>query len=443
MRSQIFGRFSSSLSAKRGTGWGVLLDILLIALILRMPLLTVAATPLFDESFYLPAAKALLAGHPDTNPEQPPLAKLLIAGSIAIFGDNPLGWRLPSLFAGLASVALLYLISLQLTKSKTAAAVAASLMALDPLHIVLSRVAMLDIFMLAFGLAGTYVLLNIGPARDDGGQNIKQWATAGILFGLAIASKWPAAFMLAGVLAFLLIDTRHRHHLLVPITILLATAAVVYTATYIPFIMASGPQAFVDRQLSNINYHLSLSADKQASPPWAWLLGRKPVWFGWNKPGFPVPDWLLFIPNALHTSAAFAVIALANPLIWWPAEVALLLLAVRWLKSRFTKRKVTAGTRLSNAEKFALIWFLATWLPWLLSPRAQTFLYYMLPVLPALFITLATFVQRNPHRWAVPALFAAAVLGLLIFYPLTILLPMPAGYIEALRWWIGIPPPPL
>jgi dolichyl-phosphate-mannose--protein O-mannosyl transferase len=420
-----------------------LLDILLITLILRLPLLTTVATPLFDESFYLPAARAFLAGQPDPNFDQPPLAKCLIAGSIALFGDGPLGWRLPSLIAGVASVALLYMIALRLTKSTKTATIAALLLALDPLHIVLSRVGMLDIFMFAFALAGLYVLLGIGPAKGHDYPK-KRWLLPGALFGLAIACKWPAAFMLAGAIAFIFVSARPpRNRLVLPIVLLLATAAIAYSMTYLPLMLKSGPQAFVDLQFSNINHHLSMSADRQASPPLAWLLGMKPVWFGWNKPGFPVPDWLLFIPNALHTGAAFAVIALANPFIWWPAEIVLLLLAVRWLQSRFTRRKVTARMRLSNAEKFALTWFIATWLPWLLSPRAQTFLYYMLPVLPALFIALAAFVQRNPRRWAVPVLITAAVLSLALLYPLTILLPMPAGYLEALRWWVGMPPPPL
>ena len=423
------------------------INVLLVALILRLPLFTIAAAPLFDEVFYLPAARAFLAGLPDPNFDQPPLAKLLMAGSIALFGDNPLGWRIPSLVLGVASVGLVYMIALRLTKSTKAAAMVALLLALDPLHIVLSRVGMLDMFMFTFGMAGLYALLNI---RTDvhGDQDLKRWALSGGLFGLAVASKWPAAFMLIGALVFVLLSTRQpRKGLLMPIAVMLAAVAVVYTLTYLPLILRSGPQAFIDLQLTNLKMHLNFPANGQASPPLGWLVGRRPVWFGWNKPDFPVPGWLLFIPNLFHSEAVFAVIAMVNPFICWPAEIALLVLGVRWLlniyRSKVKKRKLSAKVRLSDAGKFSLVWFIATWLPWLISPRAQTMLYYMLPVLPAFFIALATFVQRNPRRWAVPAVIAAAVLSLLILYPLTILLPMPTGYLEALRWWVGVPPPPL
>jgi dolichyl-phosphate-mannose-protein mannosyltransferase len=50
----------------------------------------------FDEVHYVPAARQMLEpvmSTPLLNPMHPPLAKQLIAVSIRIFGDNPLGWR--------------------------------------------------------------------------------------------------------------------------------------------------------------------------------------------------------------------------------------------------------------------------------------------------------------------------------------------------------------
>ncbi|MEM2992102.1 MAG: hypothetical protein QW467_02360, partial [Candidatus Caldarchaeum sp.] len=47
----------------------------------------------FDEAHYVPAVRKLLRGE-SVNHEHPPLSKLLIAASMLVFGDNPLGWRL-------------------------------------------------------------------------------------------------------------------------------------------------------------------------------------------------------------------------------------------------------------------------------------------------------------------------------------------------------------
>ena len=53
---------------------------------------------IFDEVHYVPAARQMLEPvmpSPMLNPMHPPLAKQIIALSIHVLGDNPLGWRYP------------------------------------------------------------------------------------------------------------------------------------------------------------------------------------------------------------------------------------------------------------------------------------------------------------------------------------------------------------
>src|SRR4051812_47035079 len=42
----------------------------------------------YDEEQYIGAARALIAGAPNPNPEAPPLGKIMIAAGIRIFGDD-------------------------------------------------------------------------------------------------------------------------------------------------------------------------------------------------------------------------------------------------------------------------------------------------------------------------------------------------------------------
>ena len=42
--------------------------------------------------------------------EHPPLGKLILAASMLVFGDNGIGWRVPSVIAGMAALGAVYLI---------------------------------------------------------------------------------------------------------------------------------------------------------------------------------------------------------------------------------------------------------------------------------------------------------------------------------------------
>ncbi|MFM8868696.1 MAG: phospholipid carrier-dependent glycosyltransferase, partial [Candidatus Nanopelagicus sp.] len=125
----------------------------------------------------------------------PPLGKWLIGLGIKIFGDNEFGWRIAAAIIGSASVLLIYLIANLLFNSKFLSLTAAALLSLDGLHLVMSRVALLDIFLMFFILLTFYLLLK---------NNL--WLS-GVAIGLAGSTKWSAFFLLP-VLILLTIDLK-------------------------------------------------------------------------------------------------------------------------------------------------------------------------------------------------------------------------------------------
>src|SRR5262249_40909873 len=105
--------FIDRLGARRANGLrALLLGVLSLAVFL--PRLSVTRVYIYDEQCYVSSARAFLSGTGDTNPEHPPLGKLLIALSMKAFGDNPFGWRSASVLAGAAIVVGMFYLALRL-----------------------------------------------------------------------------------------------------------------------------------------------------------------------------------------------------------------------------------------------------------------------------------------------------------------------------------------
>ena len=144
----------------------------------------------FDESYYVKAAREMLAGEA-ANDEHPPLSKALTMLGMTLFGDGPLGWRIFPVLASSISVALIYGVALLVCGSKPASFTAAMLFATDTMAFNIGQIAMLDAPSMMFVLAGTMMLLR---GRHDLGS---------LSFGLASLCKLNAVLPVAGVIVFL------------------------------------------------------------------------------------------------------------------------------------------------------------------------------------------------------------------------------------------------
>ena len=82
----------------------------------------------------------------------PEVGKWLIAGGIKVFGMDPTGWRTASAVVGALMVLLMCRFARRVTGSTVLGLVAGLLLSLDGLQLVLSRLALLDIFLAFFTL---------------------------------------------------------------------------------------------------------------------------------------------------------------------------------------------------------------------------------------------------------------------------------------------------
>jgi 4-amino-4-deoxy-L-arabinose transferase-like glycosyltransferase len=152
----------------------------------------------FDESYYVKAARKMLVGEP-ANDEHPPLSKAFIMLGMMLFGDKPLGWRIFPILASSISIVLVYGITLLITEKKSSSFIAAMLFATDIMAFNIGQIAMLDAPSMMFVLAGSILLLR---KRHDLGS---------MFFGLASLCKLNSVLPVAGIIIFLLLARFTKH----------------------------------------------------------------------------------------------------------------------------------------------------------------------------------------------------------------------------------------
>ena len=134
--------------------------IILFSLVMHLSVITQPSDGyIFDETYYIKDAQNIVDLHTTDRPEHPPLSKLIIVGGIQVFGDNPIGWRLPPIMFGIANLFLLYLICRKLKLSVMVSTLATFLLALENLNFLISSVDMLDVYSLFFMLLAFWLYL--------------------------------------------------------------------------------------------------------------------------------------------------------------------------------------------------------------------------------------------------------------------------------------------
>jgi 4-amino-4-deoxy-L-arabinose transferase-like glycosyltransferase len=120
--------------------------------------------------------------------DKPPLPLYLLAGSFSLLGGSEFAARLPTFFASVVSVALVYALGRRLY-GRRAAGLAAWFLALSPFAVLFSITLFFDPLLTAFGLWGLWMAAAGRPRL------------AGLAFALCFATKQTAVFYLPLALA--------------------------------------------------------------------------------------------------------------------------------------------------------------------------------------------------------------------------------------------------
>ncbi|MEU4017371.1 phospholipid carrier-dependent glycosyltransferase [Microbacterium sp. NPDC028030] len=346
----------------------------------------------------------------------PPLGKWLIALGMAIGGpDNSAGWRLATAVLGTGSVLLVYLIARRLSGSIVVATVAGTLLAIDGLSIVMSRIALLDGILTFFLLLGVlFVLIDrertipVLERRDPDAPDPfwgpvlwrRPWLiAAGTAFGAASAVKWSGLYALAGFGLYVVVTdalARRRAGVVLwptaaafrqgPVSFVLFVfpALAVYLFSWTGWLVTAGGY---DRQSdpnplvalwkyheSMLGFHVGLTrGHPYASPAWEWPLLLRPT-----------AVWVDSDPKNCGTDHCIAVIsAVPNPLIWYGGVAAAVYLLYRLVRGWITRRPI--GPELT----LPLVGLAVTYLPWLMFPERTIFQFYTVVMMPFLVLGLS------------------------------------------------------
>jgi dolichyl-phosphate-mannose--protein O-mannosyl transferase len=390
---------------------------LLIALVAQLLFAWGVATPstlVFDETHYVPAARTLIALERPVNTEHPLLGKTIIAGGIAMFGDNALGWRAFSTVAGTASVLGVFGILMLVFGSVRAAAVGAVLAALDFSLFVQARIGMLDVFMGAFVVLGIAAML--WAMRSPPERVVRRWVLGSVLLGLATAVKWTAApYVAFAGLAFVIFrrPDRWRGFGAVKALAVLGLASIAtYFLTFAPALFyATDPltlASLLPFQWSMYEAQTQvLSPHPYQSSWWTWPLLIRPIWYLYE----PVDG------------AVRGILLIGNPAVMWGGPVAVAALGARWLARR------------QSADLGIVALWGASLGIWAVIPKSLGFFYYY--HLSGIFIAMAlaaAFHRFDPRgRWTA-GFVGLAGLVFVDFYPIISASALPDG--QAFNRWM-------
>jgi dolichyl-phosphate-mannose--protein O-mannosyl transferase len=389
----------------------------------------------------------------------PPFGKWVIASGEWLFGVTPFGWRFAVAVLGTLSILMAARIARRLTRSNLVGTVTGLLVALDGMHLVTSRTAVLDMVLSFTVLAAFGCLLldrdqvrrrltthppgAVGPWGPALGARPWRWA-AGAALGLACAVKWSGLWYLAafGLLTVIWdVALRRRLGVVQPWTVTLlrsapiafvamvGTAAVTYVATWSGWLFTDGgwgrqwadsTPSIIPAALRSLwhyhgeawQFHVGLTGDHsyESHGP-SWFMQTRPTSFYWSS-----------LQNGesgcAADSCAAEVLALGNPLIWWIGSIALLYLVWRWI----TRRDWRAGA--------VLLAVLAGWVPWLIYLDRTIFSFYSVVFLPYLAMALAMMIgaligppdasrdRRRVGTWVAASILVLIVIAAWWFYPI-------------------------
>jgi 4-amino-4-deoxy-L-arabinose transferase-like glycosyltransferase len=179
---------------------------------------------------FTPAAVVLDENQEYPSSDREQLLAIDAGGQVAAvpIGRHPFAWRLPGVIAGVLMALLLYVLARLLFRRRSVAVLLGLIVLADGMLFVQSRIGMNDSYV-GLGIVAAYTLFAALWLRP--GERWRHWVAfaigmpiVGAFLGLALASKWVAAFAIGGIGLLVLARSALGRVLLIGGLVLLTTA---------------------------------------------------------------------------------------------------------------------------------------------------------------------------------------------------------------------------
>lgn len=426
------------------------------ALVMRLWQLGALDPPVFDEVYFPVFAQEYLDGIAPFD-VHPPLGKYEIALGILALGRTAIGMRISTAIAGSFIPVVVAGLAYKLTYRSRLAFIAGSLMLLEGLFLVESRLGLMNVWLVLFGL--TAQIYAIAGLESRGWRRLRMLTCCGALLGASASVKWSGlgfALGLGGTLTvasglsaisswrawpvkvqqlerqlgiWKQVKSLQWWHFAVCLGLL---PVAVYVAQWLPHVWllsddSSHSIQALAHQLGDIHLQM-LSGHANASPL---AVGDEPIhpycsqWWSWPLLGRPIAYF--FEDGGEQWRAVYA---LGNPFLWWGSTLAIAGL----LLQSFTK---TNGVSIYILTNYA-----ANLLPWVLVERC-IFLYHYMGALVFSVLALAFLLDKwlfhsiRMYRWLGWNITVAILACAIFFGPIWLGLPLsPDGFYQRM-WFRG------
>lgn len=328
----------------------------------------------------------------------PRLNDSLVYIGTRLFGFTALGIKSYSLFAGILTIFLTYLLAWLITNNRSVSTLAALFIATDPVHIFLSRLPLQEAF--ATALLTVSLICMILYLKN----NNPWWVLAcGLSIGLSLGIKWYAVPLILG---FSIILILHKNSFSLFQKTLLAISSFIiapfglYIFSFISWFKRgySLPEWVQLQKLifnETINYAGNPNSNFLPHKAWQWFV--KPT---------------IYANFVLSENKPYVIAAISNPLIWLTVLPVITYIILKIIKAK------------EYIWITPVIYFLLLYLPFLISTR-PVWLFSALPLTPAFYTLLSyTFIKisyrSSIHNRIIILFLISGFLVNFLLYPIAI-----------------------